>query len=960
MTQQIVVGPINKGLRTDRLPFNIDNDSFPTLINAYQWRGRIKRKRGTAPLGRLERYFDSTSSAYTGTTTNPSFTITFDGSGNANLFGPYTNATPTSFSLQSNGNIFPGSVSITGSVGPVTYTDPTNDGFLTPTGTGGPNTINYATGAILIPAQAGGTATVHFLYYPDLPVMGLEDLVLNANLFPGTLGFDTTYSYNISTMSPYAIYDVSFYKNLPSTTYNSISYTQKTTPTPTSWNGQTYQQFWTVNYENALWATNGITIPFTPTNVGMQFKPIASITYVSATNLTITITEAAASLVIGDWVFINEVTGTNNSTVNLQTGFVTAVSNNGTTTTLTVRFPFATISNQSYSNGILQYLTNRSDSTKDCLRWYDGDPTNGSATSPSFIAGNGWVNFMPPISQSSLTNFTPDDVPGGQYYLVGARMIIPYKDRLLFIGPLIQTSAVAAMPIYLQDTVFYSQNGTPYYTASFTGSVDLPTTVFNSLLTPPINSNTVQGASPASYFSDQTGFGGYITAGHARPITSAGFNEDVLILGFSNRQTRFLYTGNDLVPFNFFTINSEYGSTSTFSLITLDRGVISIGGQGIIITSQIGAERIDLEILDQIFTFSLSNNGTERICAQRDFVNEWVYFTYSVIDESDELTTVFPNQTLMYNYRDRSWGIFNETFTTYGQFRESTGFTWATVGNFFPTWSQWNQPWNSSFSNVLQPQVIAGNQQGFIFFRLDDAVVEAQSLYIRSYSGDVITCPNHSLNNGDYITITINGALQGIYQVSSPTTNTFQALGPSLPGSYFGIGTIQRMYVPYIQSKQFPVAWSMGRKTRIGPQMYLLSNTDTANSQITLLIFLSEGSTGQTGVGPAYNNLEFPQPVGVIPAASQNNSLIYSTILYTCPESTNLGLTPANTNLQMLTAQTQNQIWHRMNTSLIGDTVQVGFTMNSTQMLDINFASQFQEIELHAMILNVSPSQVLA
>ena len=46
MGEKLVVGPINKGLKTDRTAFVIDNDSFPTLVNAYQWRGRIKRKRG--------------------------------------------------------------------------------------------------------------------------------------------------------------------------------------------------------------------------------------------------------------------------------------------------------------------------------------------------------------------------------------------------------------------------------------------------------------------------------------------------------------------------------------------------------------------------------------------------------------------------------------------------------------------------------------------------------------------------------------------------------------------------------------------------------------------------------------------------------------------------------------------------------------------------------------------------
>jgi len=81
MGEKIVVGPINKGIRSDRTAFVIDNDSFPTLINAYQWRGRIKRKRGTSLLGRLKRYFDSTLLSYNAGST----TITFGLSASSNF-----------------------------------------------------------------------------------------------------------------------------------------------------------------------------------------------------------------------------------------------------------------------------------------------------------------------------------------------------------------------------------------------------------------------------------------------------------------------------------------------------------------------------------------------------------------------------------------------------------------------------------------------------------------------------------------------------------------------------------------------------------------------------------------------------------------------------------------------------------------------------------------------------------
>jgi len=171
-----------------------------------------------------------------------------------------------------------------------------------------------------------------------------------------------------------------------------------------------------------------------------------------------------------------------------------------------------------------------------------------------------------------------------------------------------------------------------------------------------------------------------------------------------------------------------------------------------------------------------------------------------------------------------------------------------------------------------------------------------------------------------------------------------------------GGGLIKRMYVPLIQTRQFPPAWGMARKTRLGVQQYLLSTTD--KGQITLLIFLSENPIGVSAA--AYNNgFIVPTP------GSVNNSLIYSTVLYTCAESTNLGLTAANTNLQMIVdiptgVTNQQQIWHRMNTSLIGDTVQVGFTMSDDQMRDVDFNNQFEEIELHSFIIDVTQSQVLA
>lgn len=911
MTTKLIVGPIKKGLTTNVLPFNIDNDSFPKLKNAYQWRGRVKRRRGDQLLNRLARYFPVASIGVTGASP---WTIN-------TIYSTYTPAVIP----ETNATIVPGSVIIT-IAGPIIFTDQ-GDGTLTSVTPGNSGTINYLSGVIVLTHTAGvGVATTaKFAYYPVLPVMGLEDFLDRSEEFIQKIGFDTKYAYNVTSFFPYFIYSVSYYKNPAVDAVNLPGYVPKTTWTPVTWNGQDYQQFWSTNYEGAFWATNGIEVPFDPTNVGMQYKPIVTVTVIAGgPPATATLQITGHGLVVGDFVFVNEVVTTTG--INFQTGYVITVTD---ANNVIVEFPNATIATNG-TGGIAQYLTSRSDTAKDCIRWYDGDPTNGSTIAPGFLQGKGWVNFMPPLSQFS---FSVGDVPEGQYYLAGAKMMQQFKDRLVFFGPVIQTSATGSQ-LYLEDTIIFCQNGTPFYTCSFTGDPVSASTVFHPILVP-VN----QIASAPSWFEDQTGFGGYIDSGLDEPINTLGSNEDVLVLGFDSLKVKMVYTGNDIVPFNLFIINSELGGTSTFSVIQMDQGVIDRGNRGYTITNQSATQRIDLDNPDQVFEVQNVNNGTERFTAQRDFINEWVYFTYPPNNE-DETQYRFPTETFLYNYRDNSWAIFKECFTTYGSFKIKTGFTWSTVGLYYPTWSVWNDPWDSGNSTLLQESVIGGTPQGFVMLR-GKGTGNGPSVAILNISGNTVTSPDHCLDDNSYIVIegvlgTIGAEVNGkVFSVTAPTLNTF-TLNPTIVGSgtYTGGGVIKKLYVPEIQTKEFPTAWGLGRKTRIGVQQYFL--TKTPNAQITLNIYLSTADADAFNDGP------------IVPAIEpENSSLIYSTVLYTCPESTNLGLTPANTNLQQInligsdgsSQNPQRQIWHRINTSLIGDVVQLGFTLSDLQMRSYEPAS---------------------
>ena len=985
---KIFIGNFDKGLIQDRLPFYIDNNSFPTMYNFYSWRGRARRKRGTVPIGRLAVQFDDTAAG----------TLTFSGSpvsyalfSNINVYGSQKIST-----LQPGANFVPGNATtnlvITSTIGmnTQTLTDSTGTGVFVITGTGNITaaTINYATGVLKITYTGSPSpATIVIVsgsYYPGLPVMGLEDYiplavaagVTTGSPYPQLLSFDTEYSYQNFTDSSLAstsFFNTTYFKNThASYSDGTTAYVPKTVQTPFVWSGQNWQQFWTTNFEQALWATNG-----TP---GCQMQAITSITWVSATKITFAITSSPA--VVGDWVFVNEITGTDSATINGQTGYVSAI-NAGVS--ITVVFPDADIAHESYSGGIIQYLTTvvpvgSAPSMGDGIKWYDGDPTASTGLPSSSSAG--WVNFNPPLSAGTqiIDNYF-SGVAGSTntpFYLVGCKAIVAYKDRILFFGPYIANSTTiigAGTPTFLQDGVIWSWNGSPYYTASYTTPVNVFTT-FYPMTTPGngVPGVTTEGAAINSFYVDQTGFGGYLVAGIQQPFVTAGLNEDVLIVSFSSKQTRLVYTANDIDPFRFFSINSELGASATFSGIILDRGVITFGAYGFAMTTQNSAARIDLDIPDQAFQIQSTNYGVNRINSARDFYREWIYFSYQPEDQPS--TCLFPTQTFFFNYRDNTWALFYENFTAHGSFWRNASLTWATLP--YLNWTEWTEPWNSAEDIALVPVVVAGTPQGFVIQKAE-GTGEAPTGYITNavaYTPSTpnltkITSINHCVQSGadrdvgisvgDYLYFTsalgitgLNGMIGQVMLVID--ANNFVVDIPftsSIP--YGGLGVFSRLSLPLIQSKQFPTFWEQGRQTRIGAQQYLFDNSGNANGQVTVNLYLSMNPNNAWNSGP------------IVPAEnSPNNSLIYSQLVYTCQESTNLGLTPissnmlnaANTNLQMPTAASQYQIWHRMNTSLIGDTVQFGITLNDAQMRTLDTATS--EISLHAVCFDIYPGPYLS
>src|SRR5574338_9787 len=228
--QPLFIGPYELGAEKNLTPFMIPEQAFPTLTNAYVWRGRVRRKGGYSLLGRLRRCI-----------TSQNLTQMADGA-NTTISDLFADASLNLRTTEPNAQIEAGSLSIV--VGAITFTEPSPpDGTISDGANTG--TVDYATGEIVLnfdPALgAPTTITITFCYFPSLPVMGLPNRETDTILGEQTVAFDTKYAYRFVAPTGW--------EELPST------------PSVT-WSGTDYQLFWTTNYyrdasnNQIFWATN--------------------------------------------------------------------------------------------------------------------------------------------------------------------------------------------------------------------------------------------------------------------------------------------------------------------------------------------------------------------------------------------------------------------------------------------------------------------------------------------------------------------------------------------------------------------------------------------------------------------------------------------------------------------------------------------------------------------------------
>lgn len=360
-------------------------------------------------------------------------------------------------------------------------------------------------------------------------------------------------------------------------------------------------------------------------------------------------------------------------------------------------------------------------------------------------------------------------------YLRGCLLLVPYRNRMVALNTWEGPNVGGGNPAQFQFRARWTQNGNPVYDSV---------------------------TNPDAWRSDIAGHGGYIDAPTNEAIVSARFYKDTLVVFFESSTWELRYTGNEILPFVWYKINTELGCESTFSTVQFDNGIYAIGDKAIILANSAQVIPIDAKIPDVVFEIENENEGIARVHGIRDFFRRMVYWTYP----SAERDGVFPDKVLTINYEQQTYSFFNDTFTCFGYYQRSTDYTWADITW---TWNEWTLPWNSAKTQAWFPDIIAGNQDGNVVI-LDqksnnDPAIDllrnalAGTVAITAANPAVFFSPNHNLYgsfasggtyyNGDYVKpFYISG-------FAIPVVN--EAVGTALTGTTQFTGSFGGLIIPW-------------------------------------------------------------------------------------------------------------------------------------------------------------------
>ena len=220
--------------------------------------------------------------------------------------------------------------------------------------------------------------------------------------------------------------------------------------------------------------------------------------------------------------------------------------------------------------------------------YWEGDGNFKIFWSTNFSSSGDPIRYCNGNDGTTWVNFTPIINAAGEF-LLQALCILPFRGRMLAFN----TVEGATLP------------AKKYFNRIRWAAIGNPFTITDPTNTPPIVTVNPLSAQKDAWKDDIRGKGGFLDIPTNENIVSVGFVRDNLVIYCERSTWQLRYTGRTIAPFQIEKVNSELGSSSTFSAVQFDTSLVGVGDKGIVECDSFKSERIDIKIPD--FVFNLQN-----------------------------------------------------------------------------------------------------------------------------------------------------------------------------------------------------------------------------------------------------------------------------------------------------------------------------------------------------------------
>jgi hypothetical protein len=508
--------------------------------------------------------------------------------------------------------------------------------------------------------------------------------------------------------------------------------------------------------------------------------------------------------------------------------------------------------------------------------------------------GTTWVKLIPYFLPAGGAPMTGP-------FVVTARIVLPFKDRLILLNTIEQNSA-GTLNTQFGNRCRFSIAGSPF--------------AVNSWYEP----NQVDSS------GNMAGGAGFIDAATDEVIVSAEFIKNRLIVYFERSTYELVDTQSEVQPFVWQKINTELGSEGTFSTVPFDKEVLTIGQTGVHSCNGANVQRIDVKIPNTIFTFQDTATGADRVFGIRDYFVEMVYWTFRSTKQLAFQN--FPGSLLVYNYVNGSWSMNEDCITAFGYFEQQTTMTWATSPF---TWETADFTWDSGTTQANFRQVIAGNPEGFMFIIAPAVTSNAPNMQITNMTVGgptvLLEIVDHTMNVGQYVqvlnAIGVTGINNSIYPIVQVLDENNIVIEPAtFTGVYLGGGTVRRVSNYAILSKRWNPYVDKGRNFYVAHMDFGVQKT----------------SSGQVTVDYAVSSSKFLE----VNQATETGTIVGNNILETSP----YALVPRE--------KVQDLLWHPIYFQGDGEFVQIEIYMSNEQIIQPAIA--FSDFQIEAIIMHTTPT----